>query len=114
VFGDTYCPAHVIYVRNAILSAFWGEAEIQVVANMGPPTDLPNIWPPTGLTGFVMDGPGKAFVVGFTKLIAISFTVAGGLRGGKYQLDADATYTSSMYHLPQLLLSFLTCVLVYP
>lgn len=66
-----------------IFSAFWGEEEIQVVANMGPPKDLPNLWPPTGLTGFVMDGPGKAFVVGIAKLIAISFTVAGGLRGGE-------------------------------
>ena len=63
--------------------AFWGEEEIQVVANLGPANTLPNIWPATGLIGFEMDGPGKAFIVGFTKLIAISFTVAGGLRGGK-------------------------------
>jgi hypothetical protein len=67
-------------------TAFWGEEEIQVVANMGPAKDLPNIWPTTGLFGFEMDGPWKAAIVGFTKLIAISFTVAGGLRGGKFFL----------------------------
>jgi len=63
-------------------TAFWGEEEIQVVATMGPAKDLPNIWPPTGLIGFEMDGPFKVFLVGCFKLISISFTVAGGLRGG--------------------------------
>lgn len=63
-------------------SAFWGEDEIQVVATMGPAKDLPNIWPTTGLIGFEMDSPFKVFVMGCTKLIAVSFTVAGGLRGG--------------------------------
>lgn len=63
-------------------TAFWGEEEIQIVANMGAAKDLPNIWPSTGLLGFEMDGPWQAAVVGTTKLIAISFTVAGGLRGG--------------------------------
>jgi H+/Cl- antiporter ClcA len=61
---------------------FWGEEEFQVVATMGPTKDLPFLWPATGLTGFKMDSPWKAFIVGMTKLVAISFTVAGGLRGG--------------------------------
>lgn len=63
-------------------SAFWGEEEIQVVATMGPAKDLPNIWPTTGLIGFEMDTPLKVLIMGFSKLVAVSFTVAGGLRGG--------------------------------
>jgi H+/Cl- antiporter ClcA len=61
---------------------FWGEDEFQVIANMLPASELPNIWPTTGLTGWEMDTPWKAFVTGMAKLLAISFTVAGGLRGG--------------------------------
>jgi len=63
-------------------SAFWGEEEIQVVATMGPAKDLPIIWPTTGFIGFEMDSPSKVFVMGCAKLVAVSFTVAGGLRGG--------------------------------
>lgn len=61
---------------------FWGEEEFQIVANMGPAKDLPNIWPTTGFSKFEMDSPWHAFVVGLCKMLAISFTVAGGLRGG--------------------------------
>jgi Voltage gated chloride channel len=74
-----------------------------VIANLGPAKDLPHIWPTTGLTGFEMDGPGKALIVGFTKLIAISFTVAGGLRGGECNLDATCT-TSATFHAAVLIL----------
>ncbi|KAG7346731.1 chloride channel [Nitzschia inconspicua] len=63
-------------------TAFWGEEEIQIVATMSPAKDLPNIWPTTGLLGFEMNSPFHAFIVGICKLIAISFTVSGGLRGG--------------------------------
>eukprot|EP00980_Cylindrotheca_fusiformis_P030176 scaffold24509_cov127-Cylindrotheca_fusiformis.AAC.7 len=61
---------------------FWGEEEFDIVANMGPASDLPNIFPTRGMFGFEMDTPLKAFLVGLAKLVAISFTVAGGLRGG--------------------------------
>jgi H+/Cl- antiporter ClcA len=61
---------------------FWGEDEFQIFATMGPAKDLPNVWPTAGYSGFEMDTPWKALVVGFAKLIAVSFTVAGGLRGG--------------------------------
>mmetsp|Transcript_53317 Transcript_53317/g.129594 ORF Transcript_53317/g.129594 Transcript_53317/m.129594 type:complete len:474 (-) Transcript_53317:280-1701(-) len=77
--------ASIFIIATSVLvphTAFWGEEEIQIVANMGPAKDLPNIWPTTGLLGFEMDSPLNAVIVGFTKLIAISFTVAGGLRGG--------------------------------
>lgn len=74
-------------IGTFVLLAFWGEEEIQVVANMGPAKDLPNIWPTTGLLGFEMDSPLTAFLVGASKLVAISFTVAGGLRGGKVLRD---------------------------
>merc|ERR1712151_381809 len=61
---------------------FWGEEEFQIVATMQSAKFLPNIWPTTGLFGFEMDTPFKAFIVGMSKMVAISFTVAGGLRGG--------------------------------
>jgi H+/Cl- antiporter ClcA len=61
---------------------FWGEAEFEIVANMGPTADLPTLFPAGGLFGFEMDTPFKAFITGLAKLVAISFTVAGGLRGG--------------------------------
>jgi H+/Cl- antiporter ClcA len=61
---------------------FWGEFEFQTIATMGPTKDLNHIWPTKGLIGFEMDNGWKALLVGFTKLIAISFTVSGGYRGG--------------------------------
>lgn len=61
---------------------FWGEEEIQVVARWGPAQDLPNVWPTSGLTNFEMNSALTSFVVGMAKLLSISFTVAGGLRGG--------------------------------
>ena len=61
---------------------FWGEDELQVVANMLPASMLPHVWPTTGLTGWEMDTAWKALLTGLAKMVAISFTVAGGLRGG--------------------------------
>lgn len=61
---------------------FWGEEEFQQIATMGATKNLPHIWPAGGLIGFEMDNGWKALVVGIAKLIAISFTVAGGYRGG--------------------------------
>lgn len=63
-------------------TAFWGESEFLPIATMAPASALPRIWPTTGLIGFEMDTWWKALIIGFTKIIAISFTVAGGLRGG--------------------------------
>jgi len=61
---------------------FWGEWEFQTVATMGPASELDHIWPTRGLFGFEMDTWGRCLIVAFTKLVAISFTVAGGYRGG--------------------------------
>ena len=64
---------------------FWGEEEFEVVATLEEAKKLPYVWPTTGISSISltdMDTPGKAFLVGIAKLIAISFTVAGGLRGG--------------------------------
>lgn len=61
---------------------FWGELEFQTISTMGPSTELNHIWPTTGLIGFEMDNGWKALIVGIAKLIAISFTVGGGYRGG--------------------------------
>ncbi len=49
---------------------------------MSPAKDLVHVWPTTGLFGFEMETGFHALIVGVCKLIAISFTVAGGYRGG--------------------------------
>ena len=61
---------------------FWGEWEFPVLAALSPASNLPHVWPTDGLIGFEMDTCMKCFIIGFGKLIAISFTVAGGFRGG--------------------------------
>jgi H+/Cl- antiporter ClcA len=61
---------------------FWGEFEIGTIATMSPASSLPHIWPTTGLTGFEMNSFWTSMITGAAKLIAISFTVAGGYRGG--------------------------------
>lgn len=59
-----------------------GEYEFQTIATFAPASTLVHVWPTTGLFGFEMENGFHALIVGFTKLIAISFTVAGGYRGG--------------------------------
>lgn len=59
-----------------------GEEEFQTIVSMAPASDLPNVWPTSGLLHFEMDTAFKALIVAVAKLIAISFTVSGGLRGG--------------------------------
>uniref|UniRef100_A0A7S4R3D3 Chloride channel protein n=1 Tax=Ditylum brightwellii TaxID=49249 RepID=A0A7S4R3D3_9STRA len=61
---------------------FWGEFEFQQISTMAPASELDHIWPTYGLIGFEMDTAWKCLIVGFAKLVAISFTVAGGYRGG--------------------------------
>lgn len=61
---------------------FWAEGEFPVLVTMGPAKDLPYVWPTHGLMGFELNTPWDAVIVGLAKLLAISFTVAGGLRGG--------------------------------
>jgi H+/Cl- antiporter ClcA len=61
---------------------FWGEWEYPVLATLSQASDLPHVWPSSGLIGFEMDSCTNCLIVGFCKLVAISFTVAGGFRGG--------------------------------
>jgi len=61
---------------------FWGEYEFLTISTMQPAASLPHIWPTSGAIGFEMDSLWTCLVVGFAKLVAISFTVAGGFRGG--------------------------------
>lgn len=61
---------------------FWSEHEVPVQANGLPASELPHVWPTSGLFGFESGSASKSLLVGFAKLAAISFTVAGGLRGG--------------------------------
>ena len=61
---------------------FWGEYEIQAIATMAPTSSLPHIWPTSGGIDFEMNSFVASLLVGLGKLVAISFTVAGGYRGG--------------------------------
>lgn len=61
---------------------FWGENEIQTIGSLGPASALPHIWPKHGIFNFEISGFFTAALVGIAKLMAISFTVAGGYRGG--------------------------------
>jgi H+/Cl- antiporter ClcA len=61
---------------------FWGEMEYQTIATMSPANSLEHIWPTSGLTHFEMNSIGTCLVVGLAKMVAISFTVGGGYRGG--------------------------------
>ena len=61
---------------------FWGEIEFQQISTLSANEDLPHVWPTSGLIDFEMDSGFKCFLVGFFKMIAISFSLAGGYRGG--------------------------------
>lgn len=61
---------------------FWGEYEFQTISTMSPASTLTHVWPTKGLIGFEMQTGFHALIVGVAKMIAISFTVAGGYRGG--------------------------------
>eukprot|EP00579_Thalassiosira_antarctica_P027781 CAMPEP_0202007994 /NCGR_PEP_ID=MMETSP0905-20130828/12313_1 /ASSEMBLY_ACC=CAM_ASM_000554 /TAXON_ID=420261 /ORGANISM="Thalassiosira antarctica, Strain CCMP982" /LENGTH=656 /DNA_ID=CAMNT_0048566039 /DNA_START=93 /DNA_END=2063 /DNA_ORIENTATION=+ len=61
---------------------FWGEWEVGAIATLSPASELPHVWPTAGLIGFEMDSCRNCIIVGVCKLLVISFTVAGGYRGG--------------------------------
>lgn len=61
---------------------FWGEAEFQTLATGADANTLPHVFPQLGLLGLQMNTFGTAMAVGICKMIAISFSVAGGYRGG--------------------------------
>lgn len=79
----------VVVVGLGILvphTMFWGEYEFQTIATLGPANDLHHIWPTNGGVPFLHfelhDNAWSPLLVGIAKLVAISFTVAGGYRGG--------------------------------
>lgn len=61
---------------------FWGEYEMQTIGSLSPASKLVHIWPTSGAFGFEITGFYTAVLVGIAKLIAVSFTVSGGYRGG--------------------------------
>lgn len=61
---------------------FWGEEEFQTLATGAPASTLPHVFPTGGLLGLTMENFAMSTGVGIGKMIAISFTVAGGYRGG--------------------------------
>lgn len=81
---------------------FWGENEIQTIASLSPASTLPHVWPTSGAFGFEMDSTLTCFIVGLAKLVAISFTVAGGYRGGYiFPFFAAVRLTASFNASPQ-------------
>jgi len=54
---------------------------MQTIATLGK-TPLAHLWPAGGLTNFTIDTPLNLVILGIVKLLAISFTVHGGFRGG--------------------------------
>jgi H+/Cl- antiporter ClcA len=63
-------------------SMFWGEFEFQAISTLAPNSELTHIWPQSGLLDFQPDGFLSSLALGIAKLVAVSFTVAGGYRGG--------------------------------
>lgn len=61
---------------------FWGENEMNTIGSLSPASTLVHIWPTSGATGLEITGTTTALLVGLAKLLAISFTVSGGYRGG--------------------------------
>lgn len=61
---------------------FWGESEFQTLASGSNASELPHVFPQVGLLHLQMNTFWTAMLVGTAKMIAISFTVAGGYRGG--------------------------------
>lgn len=61
---------------------FWGEFEFEQIALASPAFNLTHVFPTQGFVSFEMDSATNSFLVGMFKIIAISFTVAGGYRGG--------------------------------
>jgi hypothetical protein len=61
---------------------FWGEFEFQAIATLAPNTELNHVWPKAGMFDFQPSGFASSLALGVAKLIAVSFTVAGGYRGG--------------------------------
>ena len=60
----------------------WGESEFQTLYTLSPASTLEHVFPTYGLIGFEMDSLWKCVMVGFAKLVVISFSVAGGIQGG--------------------------------
>ena len=79
LFGAT---AVVIIGMLVPHTMFWGEFEFGILATLSPAEDLPHVWPTSGLIGFEADTCLNCIIVGCLKLLAISFTVCGGFRGG--------------------------------
>jgi len=60
--------------------SFLGEFEFQTISTLSPTSTLARVWPTTDLFGFETENGFHALIVGFAKLVANSFTVAGGYR----------------------------------
>jgi len=74
----------VIVLIGMIIPAtmFWGEAEFETLFTLSPMSTLKHVFPTAGLIGFEMDSFATCVIVGLAKLVTISFSVAGGYRGG--------------------------------
>jgi H+/Cl- antiporter ClcA len=61
---------------------FWSEEEFQNIASMDSVANLPHVFPAISIVGFEMHNFITTLMVGISKLVAISVSLAGGFRGG--------------------------------
>jgi len=79
---DVFFVASDLILPTTQQTLFWGEYEFQTIANLLPAETLEHVWPTSGALGFEMNSCFNCLIAGAAKLVAISFTVAGGYRGG--------------------------------
>jgi H+/Cl- antiporter ClcA len=93
---------------------FWSEEEIQNIATMDPVSKLPHLFPLVSITGFEMNNFVAALIVGMAKLVTISFSVAGGFRGGViFPLMASGAAFGRAVHILFPFIPMQVCVLCF-
>jgi H+/Cl- antiporter ClcA len=106
-----------VFVLIGILipyTLFWSEEEIQNIATMDPVSKLPHLFPNISITGFEMHNFVTALIVGVAKLVSISFSVAGGFRGGViFPLMASGAAFGRAVHMLFPFIPMQVCVLCF-
>ena len=93
---------------------FWSEEEIQTIGTMDSVANLPHVFPLISITGFEMRNFVTALTVGIAKLVTISFSVAGGFRGGViFPLMASGAAFGRAVHVLFPFIPMQVCVLCF-
>ena len=107
----------LVFVAVGLLvpqTMFWSEEEFQNIATMDAIASFPHIWPAISITGFEMHNFITALIVGVAKLVTISFSIAGGFRGGViFPLFASGAAFGRALHALCPFLPVQVCVLCF-